>query len=160
MIRIEKEYKDALMRIKEYENFFKYHKEKLMKVDGLSETNAEFAIQPARLLYEQIKYEVEQYERIKRGDIEAIQNLEGIGQMLIAVRLALGYSQKEVAERLGVSEAQISKDEKNEYAGVSVQKVQHILQTLGVSSRTEVHLPANPGPGKSTQYHEDIACTG
>lgn len=158
MIRTDKEYRELIQRINEYEKFFKTRKAELIEKENLSEDNAEFALQPARLLYEQIKFEVDQYERIKRGDIDAIQNLESIGQMLIAVRIALGMTQKELAERLKVSEAQVSKDEKHEYAGISVQKAQNILNQLGVSIRTEVTLPSDPGLGRYEKHCEDFAC--
>lgn len=68
MIRTEKDYKESIVRLKEYENFFATRKKELMERDKLSEENAEFALQPPRLLYEQLKYEVEQYERINRDD--------------------------------------------------------------------------------------------
>src|SRR2546421_13058436 len=37
-----------------------------------------------------------------------------IGQLLIAARIANGMSQRELADRLGVSETQVSRDERNE----------------------------------------------
>ncbi len=51
--------------------------------------------------------------------------------MLIAARIANGLSQRELAERLGVSEAQVSRDERNEYHGITVERAQRILDTLG-----------------------------
>jgi len=33
---------------------------------------------------------------------------------------------------LGVSEAQVSKDERNEYHGITVEKAQRILEALGI----------------------------
>ena len=63
------------------------------------------------------------------------------GGLLIGLRIAQGISQIELAKRLGVSEAQVSKDEKNEYHGVSVEKTQRIIDALGVTVKTTVdHL--------------------
>jgi len=140
MLRSDKDYKETLNRLNQYENYFKTAKNELTQ-KGYTEEQAEDLLQPTKLLYEQAKYEALQYERIKRGDIEAISNLEGLGQMLIAARLAMNLSQKDIAERLGVSEAQISKDERHEYAGVSVEKAQKVLQAMGISTKTELILP-------------------
>lgn len=92
--------------------------------------------------HEQLKEEVEYYERVKRGEFEAIQNLVDVGRILIGARIALGMTQRELAERLDVSEAQVSKDERNEYHGITLEKAQRILDALGVTLTSRVeHLP-------------------
>jgi len=54
----------------------------------------------------------------------------------------LGINQKELAQKLNVSEGQISKDERNEYHGVTLEKAQRILDALGVTLTTKVeHIP-------------------
>ena len=60
---------------------------------------------------------------------------------LIQSRIALGLSQKELAERLGLKEQQIQRYEATEYAGASVQRVQEVIQALGLQVREEVVLP-------------------
>jgi transcriptional regulator with XRE-family HTH domain len=47
----------------------------------------------------------------------------------------------ELAEALGVSVQQVSRDEKGEYHGVSAKRAQHILDVLGVRFRAEVEEP-------------------
>jgi transcriptional regulator with XRE-family HTH domain len=49
---------------------------------------------------------------------------------LIALRLARGLTQRQLAERLGVNEAQVSRDESNEYHGISVQRAQRTIDAL------------------------------
>jgi transcriptional regulator with XRE-family HTH domain len=58
--------------------------------------------------------------------------------MLIGVRIALGLSQRELAEKLGVHESQVSRDERNEYYGIAVERVSRILEALGVVITTRV----------------------
>jgi transcriptional regulator with XRE-family HTH domain len=62
-----------------------------------------------------------------------------VGTLLIALRIANGLSQKEVAPRLGVSEAQVSHDERNEYHGITVDRAQRVLDAMGetLTSRVE-----------------------
>jgi transcriptional regulator with XRE-family HTH domain len=40
--------------------------------------------------------------------------LRGLGHLLIALRIAQGVSQRELAKRLEVHESQVSRDERNE----------------------------------------------
>jgi len=53
------------------------------------------------------------------------------GRLLIAARIANGLTQQELAERVGVSAAQVSRDERNEYHGIMVERAQLILDCLG-----------------------------
>lgn len=64
--------------------------------------------------------------------------LSGVARLLIAVRIAGGLSQRELAERLGVHETQVSRDERNEYHGITVERANRILEALGVELRTVV----------------------
>ena len=65
-----------------------------------------------------------------------------IGQLLIAARIANGMSQRELADRLGVSETQVSRDERNEYHGITVERAQRILDCL--NETVTVRLEAKP----------------
>jgi transcriptional regulator with XRE-family HTH domain len=81
---------------------------------------------------------VESYERLMRGEFDELRNFEGVGRLLIAARIAKGVTQRELAERLGVHESQVSRDERNEYHGVTVERANRILETLGVELRSTV----------------------
>lgn len=52
-------------------------------------------------------------------------------------------SQRELAKRLGVSEAQVSRDERHEYRGVTVDRAQRMLDAMGetLTSRVEGRAP-------------------
>jgi len=47
-------------------------------------------------------------------------------------------TQRELAKRLEVSESQVSRDERNEYHGITVDRAQRVLDALGVEVTTEV----------------------
>jgi transcriptional regulator with XRE-family HTH domain len=91
-----------------------------------------------RSFHEQLKEEVASYERLQRGEFDELHNFEGLGRLLVALRIAQGLTQRELAERLGVHESQVSRDERNEYHGVTVDRANRILDALGVDVRTEV----------------------
>ena len=141
MIRTEKEYQEMLRRLDQDREFIQKQREQLEQMN-LTEEQINRAMEPALSFHEQLKEEVEYYERIKRGDFEALINLVGLEKLLIGIRISLGISQAELARRLGFSEAQVSKDERNEYHGISVEKAQRILDALNVTVTSRVeHIP-------------------
>jgi DNA-binding XRE family transcriptional regulator len=141
LIRTEKEYQEMLRRLDQDREFIQKQREQLEQMN-LTEEQINRAMEPALSFHEQLKEEVEYYERIKRGDFEAFINLAGLEKLLIGIRISLGISQAELARRLGVSEAQVSKDERNEYHGISVEKAQRILDALNVTVTSRVeHIP-------------------
>jgi ribosome-binding protein aMBF1 (putative translation factor) len=80
-------------------------------------------------------------EHRKRGELGEIRNLHGLGRTLVALRIALGLTQRELAERLGVHESQVSRDERNEYHAVTVDRASRILDALGVDLRSAFEEP-------------------
>ena len=97
-------------------------------------------IDPMESFHLQLKEEVESYERLKRGEFEELDNLRGLGHLLIAVRIAQGISQRELAKRLEVHESQVSRDERNEYFGITLERAMKIVDALKVHLRTKVEL--------------------
>jgi transcriptional regulator with XRE-family HTH domain len=64
--------------------------------------------------------------------------------MLIAVRIAQGVSQRELATRLDVHESQVSRDERNEYFGITLERAARVLDALGARLRSQVKLVPAP----------------
>jgi len=58
--------------------------------------------------------------------------------LLVALRIAQGVSQRELAKRLEVHESQVSRDERNEYFGITLERAIKILDGLNVRLRTKV----------------------
>jgi len=88
----------------------------------------------------QLKEEVESYQRLKRGEFEELENLRGLGHLLISLRIAQGISQRELAKRLDVHQSQVSRDERNEYFGITLEHAVKILEALNVRLTTTVEV--------------------
>jgi ribosome-binding protein aMBF1 (putative translation factor) len=92
------------------------------------------------ILGQALKEEVESYERLIRQEFDELDNLRGLGHLLIALRIAQGISQRELARRLGVHESQVSRDERNEYFGITLERAAKVLDALNARLRTKVEI--------------------
>jgi len=52
---------------------------------------------------------------------------------MIGLRIARRLTQRQLAGRLSVSESQVSRDERNDYHGITVARAQRIIAALGGS---------------------------
>ena len=134
MIRNEREYKEALSRLERDNEAIAAQKRALLE-SGLSEEEVERGLGPLLSFRAQLKEDVEWYERARRREFRVSHDVRDIGHMLIALRIANGLTQKELAKKLGVSEAQVSRDERNEYHGITVERAQRILNAMGETIR-------------------------
>ena len=137
MIRNEAEYQEAVKRLKDEVQRLKQQEKQLKELE-LAKEEIKRVLDPVRSFHEQLKEEVQSYERLKRGEFEEVINFDGMGRLLIALRISQGITQRELAERLGVHESQVSRDERNEYYGVTLERAGRLLDALGADTRTAV----------------------
>src|SRR5437870_2553513 len=123
MIRTESEYQEALNRLAQDREFIEAQR-RALEATGLSSDEVNRALDPTMSFHQQLLEEVTWYEKVKRREFGKIENLVGLGQWLIALRIANGMTQAELARRLTVSEAQVSRDERNEYHGITLERAQ------------------------------------
>ena len=141
MIRNEAEYKEAVTRLADEAKRLAAHRARLRK-RGLTRDEIKRVTDPMVSFHLQLKEEVEGYERLRRGEFHDLDNLSGLGQLLISLRIAQGASPRELALRLGVHESQVSRDERNEYFGIALERAVRILDALHVRLRTSVEVSA------------------
>ena len=139
MIRNEMEYKEAVGRLAEERKRFNDHRDRL-KQTGLKQDEIKRVMDPMESFHLQLQEEVESYERLKRGEFDELENLRGLGHLLISLRIGQGVPQRELAQRLGVHESQVSRDERNEYFGITLERAIRILDALHVRLRTTVEI--------------------
>lgn len=137
MIRSEYEYQEAVRRLADEALRMAAEREKLRE-SGFGDNEVDRALEPVRSFHEQLREEVASYERLMRGEFDELRNFDGVGRLLIALRIARGMSQRELAERLGCHESQVSRDERNEYHGVTVERANRVLEALGAEVRSVV----------------------
>ena len=139
MIRNDAEYKEAVARLAAEQERLAEHRTRL-KVAGLSDEEIKRVTDPIEAFRLQFAEEVESYERLKRGEFDDLENFRGLGQLLVSLRIAQGISQRELAKRLGVHESQVSRDERNEYFGITLERTMKVVDALNVRLRTKVEI--------------------
>jgi len=149
MIRTEAEYKNAQEKLDQEQDTLQRQREQLEEMD-LSEEEVERALEPLISFRDQLREEIETYEQMRRGDLPDLHDLRSIGRWLIGARIAKGWSLSQLADKLDVSVQQVSRDEQNEYEGITARRAQRILDALGVRFRLEIEEPV----AEETADHE------
>ena len=137
MIRNDHEFQEATSRLQAEAERIRQQQKHLEGLN-LSKEEIKRVLDPVRSFHLQLKEEVAGYERLKRGEFEALHNFEGLERLLVALRIAKGLTQRQLAERLGVHESQVSRDERNEYHGITLDRARRILEAMGVEISTAV----------------------
>lgn len=85
----------------------------------------------------QLEEEVQEYDHLKAGSVSIppLERLDQIAPFIVRLRIAKGVSQTELASRLGVSKQVVSRNEEDDYQGVGLERLQSILDALGVHAR-------------------------
>ena len=82
---------------------------------------------------ERLKAELNKYESLKSGNAQIrISSLQDLPIALIEARIALGMTQKQLADKIGIHEQQIQRHEANQYGSVAFDRITIVAQALGV----------------------------
>lgn len=132
IIRSESEYREAKARLQDLRDQVKRIRKDLAG-RKLGAKAIAVAVSPQEALADDIAWEISLYERLKAGDVDAIPSYppQERGKALIALRICKGWTQRQLAAALGVSEALVSRDERNEYHGISLEKYGRVLDAMG-----------------------------
>jgi plasmid maintenance system antidote protein VapI len=139
MIHNDREYSEAIERLKAEKNRLAEQERVLVEM-GLGTVEVKRALDPARSFHAQLREEVEDYEGLCRGEFQELHNLSGLGHLLVRARIARRVSQRALAARLEVDPSQVSRDERNEYRGITLERAIKVLDALGVKLVTRVKL--------------------
>lgn len=139
MIKSESAYQKAVERLKVDKEFIVSEKKRFAELK-LTEEQIEMAIQPLISFHDQLEEEIKYYERIKRGSFNPIYKFTDIGKSLIAYRIYLGMTQAKLAELLGTSESQVSRDERHEYYGATTEKIENVMKAMGMKATINIEI--------------------
>jgi len=155
MIRSESEYQHAIHKFKQDHEIAARQREELTNL-GLSEQEVQKAMEPLLSFQAQLTEEITWYENVKRRTFDPARRLTDLGRLLIALRIANGLSQKQLADQLGVPESAVSRDERNEYHGITLERAQRVLDALAENITSSVDEPFNKAPESNPPPNENI----
>lgn len=91
-----------------------------------------------------LQAELAEYETLRSGTIRSFEaaSLPELAVALVKARIAKGWSQRRLAEELGVAEQQIQRYESTGYTSASLARLCDIVAALGLDVREIVSLPS------------------
>lgn len=112
--------------------------------------------------YEELILSLHDYENTLNNSktIFNLNSLADIDGVLIKARIANGYSQKKLADLLGVKEQQIQRYEAAGYSSASLDKINKICSVLGIVVNTKLFINHNNNLEQVIQKSERIGIPG
>jgi HTH-type transcriptional regulator/antitoxin HigA len=106
---------------------------------------------------DELTEEIREYEALKSGVVRVLkaQSLAELPKILIRARIAKGFSQRELAEKLGLKEQQIQRYEAEEYSTANVRRLAEVANALGLNV-SEVAELGQDSPTKKNPEPEQI----
>ena len=80
-----------------------------------------------------LQQEIEDYEKLKQQQTSIkITSIKELPLALIRARIAMGMTQKELAEKMGVKEQQVQRDEANQYSSAGFRRIAAVADALEI----------------------------
>jgi len=131
MLRTEKELEGAKKQLSKLNELYETQMTELQG-KGLSKKQAEDSLSSSFTYAKQCQEEIDLYERLKKGELPPEDHFASLGRYFVAARIARKMTQRQLAERLNVKESAVSRDERNEYHGMSTDKMYKVAAVLGL----------------------------
>src|ERR1700733_10763538 len=124
MIKNEREYKITKASLSKFETALK-HIAMLQKKGTGDPKKLKLQEAAAKSMLKELNEQLEEYEQIKQGrfELSAFDTVETLPTNLVKARIALGWTQKDLAKKLGTTEQQIQKYESTEYESASLRRI-------------------------------------
>ena len=105
-----------------------------------------------RDLADEVQQEIDEYIGIRDGHVNlfAIESIDDLAAAVTKARIARRWTQKQLADSLGVSEQMVQKDESRGYEKAGVARLAEVVDVLGyqlVGELRPIHLPPDQWKG-------------
>ena len=132
MMKTDREYEAAKAQLSKLQELYNTQVAELMSKKNFTEEQAKDALSSSMTYALQCKEELDLYEKLKKGILPPAEHFSSKGRYFIAARIAKGMTQRDLAEQLGVKETAVSRDERFEYQGLSMDKAERLSKVLGL----------------------------
>ncbi len=134
---------------------------KLLKELNFKPEDIESAVSATANVLKQLQAELDEYERLSNQQQAPEESIEHIGDLLVKLRIFKQMTQRELAVKIGVDETQVSRDERNRYKGVSLERLLNVVRALGVElivrSNIEIATSKQAADGERAGHAEITA---
>lgn len=140
MIKNQKQYALTKRRVDEFEST-------ISELKAAYDTDVPFMVKiqidALECQKEQLEAEVYEYDKLVSGDYAVfdVDSFSELPKALIRARIALGLTQKDLADRLGLKEQQIQRYENTEYSSAAFGRLIAIVDALDLKVKEDVFLP-------------------
>jgi transcriptional regulator with XRE-family HTH domain len=93
-------------------------------------------------LIDELREDLRQYEELQRAASLHLATEDELPQALIKARIARGYTQEQLAERLGLAPQQIQRYEATQYRSASLKRLLEVMKALDF--HLEADIPLRP----------------
>ncbi len=144
MIKNEKQYKITKTQIKKFEDALTQIAERKGKTKDIHPLLLKAQEDALRSQLNDLHNQIAEYEMLRRGEYRVfeLESIEDMPRVLIQARIALGLSQKELAELLNLKEQQIQRYEANDYSSASFSRIIEVIQALNLRVKENIILPS------------------
>lgn len=91
---------------------------------------------------EDLRAELAEYDRLRSGRISNLEapSLAELASLLVKARIARGWTQRRLAEALGIAEQQVQRYESTDYRSASLARMCDVAAALGIVITEKAHL--------------------
>ncbi len=96
-----------------------------------------------------LEAELNAYTTLQSGSVTTMfgNGFNELPDLLIKARIARGWTQRDLAHRLGLSEARIQQYEASDYSGASLSRLSEVADALNIEIRETIHLKSVAAAG-------------
>lgn len=106
---------------------------------------ARLELDAVRAQADDLRSEIEEYELLRSGTVSSFDasSLSDLATLLVKARIARGWTQRQLAEALGIAEQQVQRYESTGYRAASLARICDVASALGATV-TERAVLGNP----------------
>jgi HTH-type transcriptional regulator / antitoxin HigA len=103
---------------------------------------AQLEIDAVRAQSGDLQAEVDEYDRLRSGEIQVLHggSLGDLAALLVKARIARRWTQRQLADALGIAEQQVQRYEATEYRSASLARIGDVADALNLTITEEAHL--------------------
>lgn len=99
-------------------------------------------IDAVRSQADDLRAEIEDYDRLRSGAVSTFEaaSVQELATLLIKARIARGWSQRQLADLLGIAEQQVQRYESTGYRSASLARISDVAAALNVTIAEQLSL--------------------